>query len=207
MGEQHLLDLYTLTDKSYFNPKRNKENLDYLLESISSMIVTDLMAKNKIDFYKPINNDHIKKTLIQLAQDMFGKDSINQSTIDFILNQTSRNATWIDNKQVNMDIDRFKNNDNDVVPRLSNIDCVNFLNYFDKKFIEEACKQRLLFKKNKNLPLYKYRSDLDKKLALLDIDENTCYLNQEQRDLPVVQSWFWIVLNMNCIYHNVFKNK
>ena len=24
----------------------------------------------------------------------------------------------------------------------------------------------------------------------MDIDENTCYLNQEQRDLPVVQSWF-----------------
>ena len=51
-SEQHLLDLYTLTDISYFNPKRNKENLDYLLESISSIIVIDLMAKNKIDFHQ-----------------------------------------------------------------------------------------------------------------------------------------------------------
>lgn len=60
-SEQHLLDLYTLTDISYFNPKRNKENLDYLLESISSIIVIDLMAKNKIDFHQPIHNNHIQK--------------------------------------------------------------------------------------------------------------------------------------------------
>ena len=110
---------------------------------------------------------------------------------DFNFRQSRKLTSFKDNnKQVNMDIDRFKNNDNNVVPRLSNVDCVDFLNYFDKKFIEEACKQKLLFKKNKNLPLYKYRSDLNKKLALLDIDENTCYLNQEQRDLPIVQSWF-----------------
>lgn len=43
---------------------------------------------------------------------------------------------------------------------------------------------------NKNLPLYKYHSDLDKQLALLDIDENTVSLNKEQRDLPIIQTWF-----------------
>ena len=44
--------------------------------------------------------------------------------------------------------------------------------------------------RNKNLPLYKYRPDLDKQLALLDIDENTVNLTKEQRVLPVVQTWF-----------------
>lgn len=188
-SEQHLLDLYVLTDSSYFNPKRNKENLDYLLESISSIIVIDLMAKNKIDYHQSIHNNHIKQTLIKLTQDMFGKDSINQNTIDFVLNQTSKNETWIDNndnKKVNMD--EFENNHS--VPRLSDIHCIEFLDYFDKKLIEKVNKQKLLAEKNKNLPLYKYHSDLDKQLALLDIDENTVSLTKEQRDLPIVQTWF-----------------
>lgn len=182
-SEQHLLDLYALTDISYFNPKRNKENLDYLLESISSIIVIDLMAKNKIDFHQPIHNNHIQKTLVQLAKDMFGEDAVSQNVIDFVLNQTSKSETWIDN---NKDMDEF----NHSVPRISSIHCVDFLNYFDKKFIEEVCKQKLLAERNKNLPLYKYRPDLDKQLALLDIDENTVNLTKEQRVLPVVQTWF-----------------
>lgn len=183
IGDQHLLDLYALTDISYFNPKRNKENLDYLLESISSIIVIDLMAKNKIDLHQPIYNEHIQKTLVQLAKDMFGEDAVSQNVIDFVLNQTSKSETWIDN---NKDMDEF----NHSVPRISSIHCVDFLNYFDKKFIEEVCKQKLLAERNKNLPLYKYRPDLDKQLALLDIDENTVNLTKEQRVLPVVQTWF-----------------
>ena len=182
-SEQHLLDLYALTDISYFNPKRSKENLDYLLESISSIIVIDLMAKNKIDFHQPIHNNHIQKTLVQLAKDMFGEDAVSQNVIDFVLNQTSKSETWIHN---NKDMDEF----NHSVPRISSIHCVDFLNYFDKKFIEEVCKQKLLAERNKNLPLYKYRPDLDKQLALLDIDENTVNLTKEQRVLPVVQTWF-----------------
>ena len=142
LGKQHLLDLYALTDISYFNPKRNKKNLDYLLESISSIIVIDLMEKNKIDCYRSIHNNHIKQTLIKLTQDMFGKDSINQNTIDFVLNQTSKNETCIDNKQVKSDMDES-------IPKLSSIHCVDFLNYFDKKFIEEVCKQKLLAEKIK----------------------------------------------------------
>lgn len=182
-SEQHLLDLYALTDISYFNPKRNKENLDYLLESISSMIVIDLMAKNKIDLHQPIYNEHIQKTLVQLAKDMFGEDTINQNVIDFVMNQTSKSETWIDNQQVN-------NEFNHSVQRLSDIHCIEFLDYFDKKLIEKVNKQKLLAEKNKNLPLYKYHSDLDKQLALLDIDENTTSLTKEQRALPVVQTWF-----------------
>ena len=185
-SEQHLLDLYALTDiscGSYFNSKRNKENLDYMLESISSIIVIDLMAKNKIDFHQPIYNNHIQKTLVQLAKDMFGEDAVSQNVIDFVMNQTSKSETWIHN---NKDMDEF----NHSVPRISSIHCVDFLNYFDKKFIEEVCKQKLLAERNKNLPLYKYRPDLDKQLALLDIDENTVNLTKEQRVLPVVQTWF-----------------
>lgn len=189
-SEQHLLDLYTLTDISYFNPKRNKENLDYLLESISSIIVIDLMAKNKIDFHQPIHNNHIQKTLIQLAKDMFGEDAVSQNVIDFVMNQTSKSETWIDNKnqQVNNNMDKFKNNHS--IPRLSDIHCIEFLDYFDKKLIEKVNKQKLLAEKNKNLPLYKYHSDLDKQLALLDIDENTVSLTKKQRDLPIVKTWF-----------------
>lgn len=184
IGDKHLLDLYVLTDMSYFNPKRNKENLDYLLESISSIIVIDLMAKNKMDFHHYIHNDHIKKTLVQLAKDMFGKDAVSKNVIDFVLNQTSKSGTWIDNnKQVN-------NEFNHAIPRISDINCIEFLNYLDKKLIEKVNKQKLLAGKNKNLPLYKYHSDLDKQLALLDIDQNTCCLTQEQRALPVVQTWF-----------------
>lgn len=184
IGDQHLLDLYTLTDISYFNPKRNKENLDYLLESISSIIVIDLMAKNKMDFHHYIHNDHIKKTLVQLAKDMFGKDAVSKNVIDFVLNQTSKSGTWIDNnKQIN-------NEFNHAIPRISDINCIEFLNYLDKKLIEKVNKQKLLAGKNKNLPLYKYHSDLDKQLALLDIDQNICCLTQEQRALPVVQTWF-----------------
>lgn len=186
IGDQHLLDLYVLTDiscGSYFNSKRNKENLDYMLESISSIIVIDLMAKNKIDFHQPIYNNHIQKTLVQLAKDMFGEDAVSQNVIDFVMNQTSKSETWIHN---NKDMDEF----NHSVPRISSIHCVDFLNYFDKKFIEEVCKQKLLAERNKNLPLYKYRPDLDKQLALLDIDENTVNLTKEQRVLPVVQTWF-----------------
>ena len=184
IGDKHLLDLYVLTDMSYFNPKRNKENLDYLLESISSIIVIDLMAKNKMDFHHYIHNDHIKKTLVQLAKDMFGKDAVSKNVIDFVLNQTSKSETWIDNnKQVN-------NEFNHAIPRISDINCIEFLNYLDKKLIEKVNKQKLLAGKNKNLPLYKYHSDLDKQLALLDIDQNTCCLTQEQRALPVVQTWF-----------------
>lgn len=191
IGDQHLLDLYTLTDISYFNPKRNKDNLDYLLESISSIIVIDLMAKNKIDFHHYIHNDHIKKTLVQLAKDMFGEDAVSQNVIDFVMSQTSKSETWIDNndnQQVNKNIDGFKNNH--AIPRLSDINCIEFLNYLDKKLIEKVNKQKLLAGKNKNLPLYKYHSDFDKQLALLDIDQNTCCLTQEQRALPVVQTWF-----------------
>ena len=189
IGDKHLLDLYVLTDSSYFNPKRNKENLDYLLESISSIIVIDLMAKNKMDFYQSIHNDHIPKTLVQLAKDMFGEDSISQNVIDFVMNQTSKSETWIDNnQQVNKNIDESINNHS--VPRLSDIHCIEFLDYFDKKLIEKVNKQKLLAEKNKNLPLYKYHSDLDKQLALLDIDENTVSLTKEQRDLPIVQTWF-----------------
>ena len=191
IGDQHLLDLYTLTDISYFNPKRNKDNLDYLLESISSIIVIDLMAKNKIDFHHYIHNDHIKKTLVQLAKDMFGEDAVSQNVIDFVMSQTSKSETWIDNndnQQVNKNIDGFKNNH--AIPRLSDINCIEFLNYLDKKLIEKVNKQKLLAGKNKNLPLYKYHSDLDKQLALLDIDQNTCCLTQKQRALPVVQTWF-----------------
>lgn len=189
IGDQHLLDLYVLTDSSYFNPKRNKENLDYLLESISSIIVIDLMAKNKMDFYQSIHNDHIPKTLVQLAKDMFGEDSISQNVIDFVMNQTSKSETGIDNnQQVNKNIDESINNHS--VPRLSDIHCIEFLDYFDKKLIEKVNKQKLLAEKNKNLPLYKYHSDLDKQLALLDIDENTVSLTKEQRDLPIVQTWF-----------------
>lgn len=188
LGEQHLLDLYALTDISYFNPKRNKENLDYLLESISSIIVIDFMEKNKIDFYRSIHNNHIKQTLIKLTQDMFGKDSINQNTINFVLNQTSKNETWIDNKQVKSDMNEFKNNRS--IPQLSSIHCIEFLDYFDKKLIEKVNKQKLLAEKNKNLPLYKYCPELDKQLALLNIDINSCCLTQEQHDLPVVQTWF-----------------
>lgn len=185
IGDQHLLDLYTLTDISYFNPKRNKENLDYLLESISSIIVIDLMAKNKIDFHQYIHNDHIKKTLVQLAKDMFGENAVSQNVIDFVvMSQTSKSETWIDNnKQIN-------NEFNHAIPRISDINCIEFLNYLDKKLIEKVNKQKLLAGKNKNLPLYKYHSDLDKQLALLDIDQNTCCLTQEQRALPVVQTWF-----------------
>lgn len=183
LGEQHLLDLYALTDISYFNPKRNKENLDYLLESISSIIVIDLMEKNKIDFYRSIHNNDIQKTLVQLAKDMFGEDSISQNVIDFVLNQTSINETWINNNA-----DKYKTNYN--TPRLSDIHCIDFLNYFDKKLIEKVKEQKLLAGKNKNLSLYKYHSDLDKQLALLDIDENTVSLNKEQRDLPIIQTWF-----------------
>jgi hypothetical protein len=184
IGDKHLLDLHVLTDMSYFNPKRNKENLDYLLESISSIIVIDLMAKNKMDFHHYIHNDHIKKTLVQLAKDMFGKDAVSKNVIDFVLNQTSKSETWIDNnKQVN-------NEFNHAIPRISDINCIEFLNYLDKKLIEKVNKQKLLAGKNKNLPLYKYHSDLDKQLALLDIDQNTCCLTQEQRALPVVQTWF-----------------
>lgn len=184
IGDKHLLDLYVLTDMSYFNPKRNKENLDYLLESISSIIVIDLMAKNKMDFHHYIHNNHIKKTLVQLAKDMFGKDAVSKNVIDFVLNQTSKSETWIDNnKQVN-------NEFNHAIPRISDINCIEFLNYLDKKLIEKVNKQKLLAGKNKNLPLYKYHSDLDKQLALLDIDQNTCCLTQEQRALPVVQTWF-----------------
>lgn len=187
--DKHLLDLYVLTDMSYFNPKRNKENLDYLLESISSIIVIDLMAKNKMDFHQSIHNDHIPKTLVQLAKDMFGEDSISQNVIDFVMNQTSKSETWIDNnQQVNKNIDESINNHS--VPRLSDIHCIEFLDYFDKKLIEKVNKQKLLAEKNKNLPLYKYNSDLDKQLALLDIDENTVSLTKEQRDLPIVQTWF-----------------
>lgn len=189
IGDQHLLDLYVLTDSSYFNPKRNKENLDYLLESISSIIVIDLMAKNKIDFHQSIHNDHIPKTLVQLAKDMFGEDSISQNVIDFVMNQTSKSETWIDNnQQVNKNIDESINNHS--IPRLSDIHCIEFLDYFDKKLIEKVNKQKLLAEKNKNLPLYKYHSDLDKQLALLNIDENTTSLTKEQRALPVVQTWF-----------------
>ena len=187
IGDQHLLDLYVLTDSSYFNPKRNKENLDYLLESISSIIVIDLMAKNKIDFHQPIHNNHIQKTLVQLAKDMFGEDAVSQNVIDFVMNQTSKSETWIDNQQVNKDMDKFKNHHS--IPRLSDIHCIEFLDYFDKKLIEKVNKQKLLAEKNKNLPLYKYHSDLDKQLALLDI-ENTVSLTKEQRDLPIVQTWF-----------------
>jgi hypothetical protein len=190
IGDQHLLDLYVLTDSSYFNPKRNKENLDYLLESISSIIVIDLMAKNKIDFHQPIHNNHIQKTLIQLAKDMFGEDAVSQNVIDVVMNQTSKSETWIDNKnqQVNNNMDKFKNNHS--IPRLSDIHCIEFLDYFDKKLLEKVNKQKLLAEKNKNLPLYKYHSDLDKQLALLDIDENNVSLTKEQRDLPIVQTWF-----------------
>lgn len=189
IGDKHLLDLYVLTDSSYFNPKRNKENLDYLLESISSIIVIDLMAKNKMDFHQSIHNDHIPKTLVQLAKDMFGEDSISQNVIDFVMNQTSKSETWIDNnQQVNKNIDESINNHS--VPRLSDIHCIEFLDYFDKKLIEKVNKQKLLAEKNKNLPLYKYHSDLDKQLALLDIDENTVSLTKEQRDLPIIQTWF-----------------
>lgn len=188
IGDQHLLDLYVLTDSSYFNPKRNKENLDYLLESISSIIVIDLMAKNKIDFHQPIHNNHIQKTLVQLAKDMFGEDAVSQNVIDFVMNQTSKSETWIDNQQVNKDMDKFKNHHS--IPRLSDIHCIEFLDYFDKKLIEKVNKQKLLAEKNKNLPLYKYHSDLDKQLALLDIDENTVSLTKEQRNLPIVQTWF-----------------
>ena len=189
IGDQHLLDLYVLTDSSYFNPKRNKENLDYLLESISSIIVIDLMAKNKIDFHQSIHNDHIPKTLVQLAKDMFGEDSISQNVIDFVMNQTSKSETWIDNnQQVNKNMDESINNHS--IPRLSDIHCIEFLDYFDKKLIEKVNKQKLLAEKNKNLPLYKYHSDLDKQLALLNIDENTTSLTKEQRALPVVQTWF-----------------
>lgn len=184
IGDQHLLDLYVLTDSSYFNPKRNKENLDYLLESISSIIVIDLMAKNKIDFHQSIHNDHIQKTLTQLAKDMFGEDAVGQNVINFVLNQTSKSETWIDNNQ------QVNNEFNHSVPRLSDIHCIEFLDYFDKKLIEKVNKQKLLAEKNKNLPLYKYHSDLDKQLALLDIDENTTSLTKEQRALPVVQTWF-----------------
>lgn len=189
-SEQHLLDLYALTDISYFNPKRNKENLDYLLESISSMIVIYLIAKNKIDFHHYVHNDHIQKTLVQLAKDMFGEDAVSQNVIDFVMNQTSKSETWIDNKnqQVNNNMDKFKNNHS--IPRLSDIHCIEFLDYFDKKLIEKVNKQKLLAEKNKNLPLYKYHSDFDKQLALLDIDENTVSLTKEQRDLPIVQTWF-----------------
>ena len=187
--DKHLLDLYVLTDMSYFNPKRNKENLDYLLESISSIIVIDLMAKNKMDFHQSIHNDHIPKTLVQLAKDMFGEDSISQNVIDFVMNQTSKSETWIDNnQQVKKNIDESINNHS--VPRLSDIHCIEFLDYFDKKLIEKVNKQKLLAEKNKNLPLYKYHSDLDKQLALLDIDEKTTSLTKEQRGLPIVQTWF-----------------
>lgn len=194
IGDKHLLDLYVLTDMSYFNPKRNKENLDYLLESISSIIAIDLMAKNKIDFHQPIHNDHIPKTLVHLAKDMFGEDdvsAVSQNVIDFVMSQTSKSETWIDNndnQQVNKDMDGSKNNHS--IPRLSDIHCIEFLDYFDKKLIEKVNKQKLLAEKNKNLPLYKYHSDLDKQLALLDIDENTTSLTKEQRALPVVQTWF-----------------
>lgn len=194
IGDKHLLDLYVLTDMSYFNPKRNKENLDYLLESISSIIAIDLMAKNKIDFHQPIHNDYIPKTLVHLAKDMFGEDdvsAVSQNVIDFVMSQTSKSETWIDNndnQQVNKDMDKFKNNHS--IPRLSDIHCIEFLDYFDKKLIEKVNKQKLLAEKNKNLPLYKYHSDLDKQLALLDIDENTVNLTKEQRDLPIVQTWF-----------------
>lgn len=184
IGDQHLLDLYTLTDISYFNPKRNKENLDYLLESISSIIVIDLMAKNKIDFHQSIHNDHIQKTLVQLAKDMFGEDAVGQNVINFVLNQTSKSETWIDNNQ------QVNNEFNHSVPRLSDIHCIEFLDYFDKKLIEKVNKQKLLAEKNKNLALYKYHSDLDKQLVLLDIDENTTSLTKEQHALPVVQTWF-----------------
>ena len=183
IGEQHLLDLYALIDISYFNPKRNKENLDYLLESISSIIIIDSMEKNKIDFYRSIHNNHIQKTLIQLTQDMFGKDSISQNVIDFVLNQTLINDTWINNNA-----EKSKNNCH--TPRLSDIHCIEFLDYFDKKLIEKVNKQKLLAEKNKNLPLYKYHSDLDKQLALLDIDENAVSLTKDQRNLPIVQTWF-----------------
>lgn len=191
IGDQHLLDLYTLTDISYFNPKRNNENLDYLLESISSIIVIDLMAKNKMDFHHYIHNDHIKKTLVQLVKDMFGENAVSQNVIDFVMSQTSKSETWIDNndnQQVNKDMDGFKNNH--AIPRLSDINCIEFLNYLDKKLIEKVNKQKLLAGKNKNLPLYKYHSDLDKQLALLNIDENTVSLTKEQRNLPIVQTWF-----------------
>lgn len=188
IGDQHLLDLYTLTDISYFNPKRNKENLDYLLESISSIIVIDLMAKNKMDFHHYIHNDHIKKTLVQLAKDMFGENAVSQNVIDFVMSQTSKSETWIDNQQVNKDMNGFKNNHS--IPRLSDIHCIEFLDYFDKKLIEKVNKQKLLAEKNKSLPLYKYHSDLDKQLALLNIDENTVSLTKEQRNLPIVQTWF-----------------
>ena len=184
IGDQHLLDLYVLTDSSYFNPKRNKENLDYLLESISSIIVIDLMAKNKIDFHQSIHNDHIQKTLTQLAKDMFGEDAVGQNVINFVLNQTSKSETWIDNNQ------QVNNEFNHSVPRLSDIHCIEFLDYFDKKLIEKVNKQKLLAEKNKNLALYKYHSDLDKQLVLLDIDENTTSLTKEQHALPVVQTWF-----------------
>lgn len=182
LGEQHLLDLYALTDISHFNPKRNKENLDYLLESISSIIVIDLMEKNKIDCYRSIHNNHIQRTLVQLAKDMFGENSISQNVIDFVLNQTSINETWTN-----------KNNTNKSkyhTPRLSDINCIEFLDYFDKKLIEKVNKQKLLAEKNKNLPLYKYHSELDKQLALLDIDEDTTSLTQKQRNLSIVQTWF-----------------
>ena len=56
--------------------------------------------------------------------------------------------------------------------------------------LESVKEQKLLAGKNKNLSLYKYHSDLDKQLALLDIDENTVSLNKEQRDLPIIQTWF-----------------
>ena len=182
LGEQHLLDLYALTDISHFNPKRNKENLDYLLESISSIIVIDLMEKYKIDCYRSIHNNHIQRTLVQLAKDMFGENSISQNVIDFVLNQTSINETWTN-----------KNNTNKSkchTPRLSDINCIEFLDYFDKKLIEKVNKQKLLAEKNKNLPLYKYHSELDKQLALLDIDEDTTSLTQKQRNLSIVQTWF-----------------
>lgn len=182
LGEQHLLDLYALTDISHFNPKRNKENLDYLLESISSIIVIDLMEKNKIDCYRSIHNNHIQRTLVQLAKDMFGENSISQNVIDFVVNQTSINETWTN-----------KNNTNKSkyhTPRLSDINCIEFLDYFDKKLIEKVNKQKLLAEKNKNLPLYKYHSELDKQLALLDIDEDTTSLTQKQRNLSIVQTWF-----------------
>ena len=87
------------------------------------------------------------------------------------------------NKQIN-------NEFNHAIPRLSDINCIEFLNYLDKKLIEKVNKQKLLAGKNKNLPLYKYHSDLDKQLALLNIDENTVSLTKEQRNLPIVQTWF-----------------
>ena len=75
-------------------------------------------------------------------------------------------------------------------PILSDINCIEFLDYFDKKLIEKVNKQKLLAEKNKNLPLYKYHSELDKQLALLDIDEDTTSLTQKQRNLSIVQTWF-----------------